>query len=180
MESGVEANIIERCCRGDREAFARLLFEYREDSYRFAYRLTGTHQDADDLLQETWMRAFQSIGDFAVRSEFRTWLWRIMLGCAVDRRRQRGGRKAERRMPAGLRSSPATDPWEQVKANETRARVGRALSDLPPEQAHALILVAEEGLSYARGAQVQNCPEGTFAWRVFAARQRLLEELSDE
>ena len=181
MDPQEERGLIDGCRAGSPGAFETLFNERREQSYRLAYRLTGSHADADDVLQHAWLRAFQGLRSFDGRSRFSTWFYQILVHSAADlgRRRSRGrsmlqpvsADKWEARKPEG-------DPVEQAQSNEFKKALNDAMRKLPRDLRAALALVAYEQMSYREAAEIQSVPEGTLAWRVSEARRRLAHKLA--
>jgi RNA polymerase sigma-70 factor, ECF subfamily len=177
-----EHNLIRRCQRGEWQVFDRLLEPHRHRVYRLAYRLTGSHADADDVLQDALLRAFRGLASFDGRAAFGTWLWRIVTTAAIDHNRRQGRHRTAQGLegaPAYRPDSVSNDPVERAAARELDQTLNRALGALQADQRSALVLVALEGLTYADAARVLECPVGTLAWRVAEARRKLNDELAD-
>src|SRR5262245_55256323 len=87
--------LVARFRRGDREAFAGIVARYRRDIYRLSYRMTGNHQDADDVAQETFLRAYRALPRFRGDSALKTWLFRIALNLSINVGRSRASRRVE-------------------------------------------------------------------------------------
>ena len=180
MDEATERALIARCQAGDLHAFDALLAPCRGRAYRLAFRMVGSQADADDVLPEALLRAFQGIPKFDGRSRFGTWLWRIVTNTATDHTRQtRRQATLARSYPEAdpPASSAAEDPARVAAEHESMAAWMSAIDALPADQRTALVLVAMERMSYAQVAQIQQCPEGTVAWRVAQARRRLCERL---
>jgi RNA polymerase sigma-70 factor (ECF subfamily) len=173
--------LVRRWRTGDRRAFEALFWVHRHRAYRLAYRLMGSPEDADDVLQEAWMRAFKAMSDFDGRARFGTWLFRIVLRTAADerrRQRRRSGAVDLHLTAENMAAKVRYDPSEGAQVHELEAALQTALRVLPAEQCAALVLVSFEGMTYAEAAEVQQCPEGTLAWRISEARRRLVELLA--
>ena len=166
---------------GDWSAFEALLDECRDRAYRLAYRLTGSHDDADEVLQDALVRAFHGMSGFRGEGRFSTWFWRILIRCAADHCRVRRRREAVVGVALSQTHQVAdagSDPSKKVSTEELREAVDEAILMLPVEQRTALVLVAFDRLSYADAAHVLQCPEGTLAWRIAEARKRLCQQLA--
>ena len=181
-----EAALVERAREGDEGAW-RVLFErHRDVAYRVAWRMVGRQEDALDVVQDSFIRAFQGLRDFAGASSFRTWLLRIVSRRAVDVRRSRrrrasvsldgGSGDAARDLPDG---DAAADPTSRVERADLAKRLARVLDELPPEQREAFVLHADGGMKYADIAEVQQVAIGTVMSRIYYARHRLREMLAD-
>ncbi|WKX73513.1 sigma-70 family RNA polymerase sigma factor [Streptomyces sp. XD-27] len=164
---------------GDAEAVDRFIRATRTDVWRYVSRLSDDPQSADDLVQETYLRALRGLPNFEARSSARTWLLSIARRAVVDRLRWNAARP---------RLSD-TDDWQSV-AERTQARAlpqlgfdeGVALSQLlallPYERREAFVLTQLLGLPYAEAAVVAGCPVGTVRSRVARAREALIAQLT--
>lgn len=165
--------------RGDAEAVDRFIRATRTDVWRYVSRLSDDPQAADDLVQETYLRALRGLPRFEGRSSARTWLLSIARRVVVDRLRRNAARP---------RLSD-TDDWQSV-AERTQSRAlpdlgfdeGVALSQLlaalPYERREAFVLTQLVDLPYAEAAEVVGCPVGTVRSRVARAREALIEQLA--
>jgi RNA polymerase sigma-70 factor (ECF subfamily) len=169
------ANLLEsqlRFARGEEEGFAELTRQSRPMIYRLLRRLLENPTDAEDVLQDTYLRAYAFLATARFREEasVRTWLYRIATNGALDLlRRQR--HRAQTPPPAELAPSPEA----QVEARLSLARLHALLAGLPPEQRAALILKELEGLSSAEVGRVLACSEGAVEQRLVRARRYLKE-----
>ena len=181
-----EAALVEQAREGYEKAW-RVLFErHRDVAYRVAWRLVGRQEDALDVVQDSFIRAFQGLRDFAGASSFRTWLLRIVSRRAVDLRRSRrrrvslsldgGSKDAARDLPD---DDAAADPTSRAEGADLAKRLARALDGLPAEQRQAFVLHADGGVKYADIAEVQQVAIGTVMSRIYYARHRLREMLAD-
>jgi len=179
-----EAALIERCRAGDLAAFEPLVEKYRQRVYRLAYNILRDSEEAWDVSQDAFIRAFQALATFRGDSAFYTWLFRIVINVARDRARQH----AARGRAFGTERVEEED-WDRALADqgiapdthaaqvEERERIGRALSTLS-EQHQAIIMLSDlEGLSYREIAEVLNIPMGTVMSRLHNARRRLRDAL---
>ena len=177
--------IIDVCLAGDPSAFRVLFDRYRERAYAVAYRYLGNHDDAMDAVQESFLKAYQSLRSFNRKSSFYTWFCRILINVCIDLQR-----KAKRRGGVSLdemetdfseaeghphKVSPAPDAM--LEQSELRARIDAAIMELPPKQRMAFVLSAIDGLPYKEIAKVMNCSIGTVMSRIFYARKRLQNSL---
>lgn len=175
---------IERARRGDRAAFGKLVRRYQRRVYGAAFRIAGNHDDARDVAQEAFVRAFRGIGSFDGRADFFTWLYRIVVNTALNQRR-RVKRRAERPLeeeilPEPLQRRADGDPARELELKRLLRRVHRAVDALSEGQRAAVVLVLMEGMSYREAAEVLECSEGTVGWRVHEARTRLRQALGDD
>src|SRR5437879_7007161 len=110
-----DAVAVERTLAGDRDAFRVLVERHSHNVFRLAYRMPGNRQDAEEVVQEAFLRGYQKLGQFAVRSNFGTWVYRIAANYAIDRMRQRQKEEARREAPrAEDRDGMENDPLNRV------------------------------------------------------------------
>ncbi len=175
-----ERALIQRCIAGDAAAFEPLVEKYRQRVWRLAYQVLHDREEAWDVAQEAFVRAFHSLSSFRGQSAFYTWLFRITVNVATDRHRQRGAqarafgpeRVTEEEWTRSM-PDPGRGPDQEAARAEQRERIRRALDGLPPK-ARAIIMLSDvEGLSYREIAEVLNCPIGTVMSRLHNARKRL-------
>lgn len=173
-----EAEWIRDAQAGDRSAFARLIERYWDRLYRWLYHLTRDRHAAEDLTQETFLRALAAVKTFRPGSNFRAWVFRIGHNNFVNQKR------AERRTKHPLpEDAPALGIGSAELAAENREAlevVNRAIGELSADFRAALLLHVQEGLSYRDVAKVLGTTEETARWRVFKARQKLMKVLSPE
>jgi RNA polymerase sigma-70 factor (ECF subfamily) len=163
------SNHIRNGLTGDPESFATLVRENQKMIFTVAFRMTGSLTDAEDLTQETLLRAFQHLDSFRGQSKLSTWLCQIAVNLALNWRTREAHRDQVHNTWAenALSDTPGRFP------DELSQRVQLALDMLPPKQRAAVILTVYENQSHAEAARVLNCTEATVSWRVFAARQKL-------
>jgi RNA polymerase sigma-70 factor (ECF subfamily) len=161
--------------RGDRQAFAHLVERYWDSLYRWLYHLTRDRHTAEDLVQESFLKAFRGLKRFEAGSNFRAWLFRIAHNSLVNNRR--AAARVRHALPDDL---AATDegPVDQALSREALRLLADAVAELPAEFRAAFLLRAEQGLSFREIAGVLGLTEETARWRVFKARQKLLSVLS--
>lgn len=173
-----EADWIQAAQGGDRGAFAQLVELYWDRLYRWLYHLTRDRHSAEDLTQETFLKALAALGSFRSGSNFRAWIFRIGHNNFVNRKR------AERRtrvaLPDDVAASSVGNTESQVENKEALEAVNRAIAELPSEFRSALLLRVEEGLSFREVAKVMGITEETARWRVFKARQKLVKVLGSD
>jgi RNA polymerase sigma-70 factor (ECF subfamily) len=175
-----ERALIQRCIAGDAAAFEPLVEKYRQRVWRLAFQVLHDREEAWDVAQEAFVRAFHSLASFRGQSAFYTWLFRITVNVATDRHRQRGAQarafgpeRVTEEDWARSTPDPGRGPEQEATRAEQRERIRRALDALPPK-ARAIIMLSDvEGLSYREIAEVLNCPIGTVMSRLHNARKRL-------
>lgn len=174
---------------GDREAVDTLIRRHQSRIFNFALTLTAGGADAEDLAQETFIRAFRGLSRFRGESSFRNWLYRIAVNAARTRRAQRARQAAvwEARVEvddlAGRRPARAAGSVEQADGVEEamirRQALDRALAALPHDLRAAVVLRDVEGLEYREIAAVLGIPDGTVMSRIFRARRLLRPMLAE-
>jgi RNA polymerase sigma-70 factor (ECF subfamily) len=173
-----EAEWIRAAQAGDRSAFARLIERYWDRLYRWLYHLTRDRHTAEDLTQETFLKALAAINSFRPGSNFRAWVFRIGHNNFVNQKR------AERRTKHPLPEETAGPELGVAEATtehrEALEAVSKAVADLPSDFRAALLLRVNEGLSFREVAKILNTTEETARWRVFKARQKLMKVLAPE
>jgi RNA polymerase sigma-70 factor (ECF subfamily) len=158
-----------RAREGDLGAFEDLVRLYQADVWRFAYHLTANRATAEDVTQETFLRAFRFLRTYRGDAKFGSWLLRITRNCSMDAlRRQRSVLSLEHPPPAAV-SDPAT-----------RMEIWTALQGLSDDHRQPFLLIEVYGLSYQEAADVLDLRVGTIKSRMHRARAILISELSEE
>jgi RNA polymerase sigma-70 factor (ECF subfamily) len=174
--------------RGDRAAFSELVRRYERKVYNLAYRYAGNPDDAADLAQEAFLKAFCALATFRGRSTFSTWLYRVTANVCLDalRGRQRRRNLSLDQGPAGSQgdhawelADPRADLSEQVQQREVQRAVHQAISRLGPEHRLVVILRDLQGFSYQEISQILGLNLGTVKSRLNRARLALRDELAD-
>jgi RNA polymerase sigma-70 factor, ECF subfamily len=170
---------------GDQEAFRPLVERYSQRLFRLAYRITGSENDAEDLVQETFLKAYRNLERFEARSNFGTWLYRICANCSLDqRRRQRPtGEVRELDNPDGslsadnlANSSPS--PERLVLSAEVQQEMEAAIQQLTPTEQTAFALRHHEGLSIKEISEVLGLRISATKNAVFRGVQKLRRALA--
>ena len=187
MAKPTDRELVDQARSGDAQAFGTLVRRYQRRIFRLAFHLVRTGAEAEDVTQETFVRAYQALPRFDGRSEPFTWLYRIAVNLSLNSIR---ARKSQRN------STPSDDPRIEALLTETRPSSGRdpasatqqkqlaaALCDgidaLSDTLRTTLILVCIDGVPHDDASKILGCPEGTVAWRVHEARRKLREYLAD-
>ena len=166
-----EERLLRAAQKGDRPAFAALVERYWDRLYRWLHHLTHDRHMAEDLTQEAFLKAFAGLDRFRPGTNFAAWLFRIAHNAFANQYRA-SARKREP-LPDDL-AARDRDPLEEAQGREELAELARAVGRLPTEFRAALLLRAEQGLSFREIAEVLDLTEETARWRVFKARQKLL------
>jgi RNA polymerase sigma-70 factor, ECF subfamily len=173
-----DAELVLQTQNGSHSAFEELVRNHQRMIHSLTFRMTGSPTDAEDLAQETFIRAYEQIGAFRGTAKFSTWLYRIAVNNCINWRQSEARRfqlhtncaNEISAQHANGESSPAESPANQ--------QVQAALLKLPAKQRAAIVLTIYDGLNHAEAAQVLGCSETTVSWRVFTARRKLKSSLS--
>lgn len=176
----VDAVLIEGSLRGDPGAFDELVRRYKDRIYGVLYRYTGNHEDAMDLAQEVFVRAFRGLQAFRGQAEVCTWLYSIAVNLARNRRRDqsRKGRNMGTSLDAISDASPglpgdSVSPREAASKRELDEALELCLSELPETFRLAFCMKTFDGLRYEDIGVALGCPTGTVKSRLNEARKRL-------
>lgn len=160
----------------DRELFEELARRHYRQAYHIAYRMTGSHADAEDLTQEAMIRAFNSFHRYRRDLPFANWLYRIIVNLHIDelRRRPKAYIDSVEEMPGLAELADFdSDPCDLVLSQEIDTRLQQALNALPKEFRTSVVLCDIEGLSYEEIAGVMRCSIGTVRSRIHRGRNQL-------
>jgi RNA polymerase sigma-70 factor (ECF subfamily) len=170
-----EHALVHQAQQGDRQAFGVLIQRYWDRLYRWLYQLGHNRHAAEDLTQETFLKAFAKLASFRPGTNFRAWLFRIAFNTFLNQQRVDG--RSHPLFPEKL-PAPQPGPVEHAMTQESLRLLARALGRLPSDFRAAFLLRVEEGLSFRQIAGVQQITEETARWRVFKARKKLMEVLA--
>jgi RNA polymerase sigma-70 factor, ECF subfamily len=187
-ETDDDRDIVERCVRGDREAFDILVEKYYKKIYNLAYRFVGDSEEANDLAQEVFTAAYQNLKKFRGDAKFSTWLFQIATNRGKNRfkylkRRgyfaNRGQSNGEDERESLERAIPdlTTNPETILASKQIQKIVQDAINDLDPDHKEIVILRDIEGFSYEEIAKMLDLPEGTTKSRLHRARMVVKEKL---
>lgn len=181
-----DEQLVRRAQRGDMAAFEELVARHRDKVYARAFSMLRSEDEALDVSQEAWVKAWQRLRQFQGESSFVTWMTRIVINLCLDHLRKHKRQRAEsieqlaeesggveRQMPI-----VAVNPTEGLERREVRARIERALSQLSYEHRTVLILHEFEQLEYKEIAKRMQCSIGTVMSRLFYARRRMANLLA--
>lgn len=159
--------IIESCRGGDSEAFGRLVERYQREVYRLCYRYVDNHEDASELAQDVFVKAYRALGRFRGDSSFSTWLYRIAVNTCLNHRASAAFRLRGGELPELIDQRPG--PGEGLEREERARRVREAVSRLPRRQRETLILKIYHELSHEQVAEVLGSSVGTTKANLFHA-----------
>ena len=174
-----EREAIEACRRGEREAFDRLVVRYQRDVYRLCFRYVNDHEDANDLAQEVFLRAWRGISRFRGESSVSTWLYRIAVNACLNFRALR--RPTTQELPETL-ADPVPGAVARAESDDEARRVRAAVSRLPEKQRATLILKVYHELTHEEVARILGSTVGTVKANLFHALgnlRRLMAEGAD-
>ena len=177
--------VVARVKAGDHDAFRHLVERHSRSVFRLAYRLTGHEQDAEDVVQETFLKAFREIRRFEARSSFATWLYRITVNCSHDllRQRPRAGSRPSLDDPEGgiarelADGSAAADPLRELVSRRIDERVRTAMNELSDQERSAFVMRHFEGLSIEDIGRVLGLKTSAAKHSIFRAVHKLRRAL---
>lgn len=181
MTAPSDERLVARCRIGDLDAFAQVYHLYEKRVFRFAYHLLGHRDDADDIKQETFLKAYQAIGRFRGDSSLQTWLLKICGNLCRDRIKSWERRKVN--YDSGMHSeiqyddSPGADPHAVVERTMMSELVMCALRGLPSSQREVIVLHDLEELTYSEIGTILGCSTVSAKLRVFRARRMLRDRV---
>ena len=183
-----DGELVQRAREGDRDAFRELVERYQRKIATLALGMLRNRDDALDVTQETFAKAYQSLDRFKGDASFYTWTYRIAVNLCIDHRRREARlphamlepREAERSedplalLPDGTDHG---DPYRSTRDAEIARGLAGAIAELTPEHRAVILLREVEGLSYEEISRVLDCPKGTVMSRLHYARRQLQERL---
>jgi RNA polymerase sigma-70 factor, ECF subfamily len=184
-----DATLVGRVLDGEQDAYRVLIERYQGRIYAVAYGLVHNAEDARDVTQDAFAKAYRSLSGFRRDSSFYTWLYRITANVGIDHQR-RTARQAKREMEldetrltpeqahhTGPR--PSATPRQNLERKQLADRIRAAIDMLPPDQRTVIVLRELEGLSYKEIAETCGCAEGTVMSRLYYGRRKLQQILRD-
>lgn len=181
MESS-DQDLVDRCREGDQAAFRELAARYYQKVFMVALGILNHREDAQEVTQEAFFKAYTKIRGFRGGSSFYTWIYRIAVNLSLDVRRQQKRnplQNAETQEPDKEVSDRTGDePYLDLSNRNLREKIFEAIDELRPEHRAVMILRVLEGLSYKEIGRVLSCPEGTVMSRLHYARKQLQEKLN--
>ena len=182
----IETLLIDELREGDMAALAILVEKYKRLVYRVAVQITKNHEDANDVMQDTFLKVYESIHSFRKDAAFETWLYRIVVNHATNLVKRRERRResplsgtSEMEIHPDLRRAAdlASNPHLNLERKERQRWVTQAVNSLPLKQRTVVILHEFEGLTHPEIASILNCSEGTVRSRLHYARHKLKDLL---
>lgn len=184
-----EHALVRKVLEGDGEAYRVLVERYQERIYFLCYGFVRNKEDATDLAQEAFVKAYKNLSRFQFRSKFYSWLARIASNLCIDWLRRKKVRKAEE-FDEGIAATDSAgvismahyknDPQQSLRNVQLRKKLAEAIEALPDQQRQAIVLREIDGLAYRDIAEIMGIPEGTVMSRLYYARKKLQQSLEDE
>jgi len=182
--TATDEELVARCNAGDTESFNQLILRWERPMYALAYRQLGHEEDARDVVQDAFLRAFRALPGFKGEAKFSSWLYRITLNLCRDVMR-RAKRAPFVQAPEGVdvgdlvssETTAAESIEDVVTRNDLGRHVARAMSRLPEEQRAAILLKEYHGLTFQEIAELQGCPLSTVKTRLYQGLTVLRREL---
>ena len=176
-----ELTVIRRVQHGDVDAFGLLVTAYEKNVYNVALQMLGNREDAQDIAQEAFLKAYNSLSSFRGDSKFSSWLYRIVSNLCLDFKRRQGRRPSSsltvedddgENVQLDI-ADESQSPETLLERKLTREAVRRGLAELPDEQRQILLLREIQGLSYEEIGEAMGLEAGTVKSRIFRARKKL-------
>ncbi len=184
-----DLELVSRSQNGDTSAFNELVIRYRTRAFTMIFNMVRNEQDAWDLAQDGFLKAWKSIGKFRGQSSFYTWLYRILMNVTIDAMRKKqiaGGTEFDdqiglNNIAPGAATAPKSElePAARISDGEIRQRIDEAIARLSPEHRTVIVMREIDGLEYSEIAEQMNCSIGTVMSRLFYARKKLQVLLKD-
>ena len=183
--------LVARAMKGDLSAFRELVERYQQRVHSVALGVMGNFEDAEDVTQDAFLKAYKNLSSFRGQSSFYTWVYRIAFNLAIDEKRRRyrhvetnvsemsaidvAAQDSKRDGTSILSDSPRPDA--ELERSELRGQIAAAMAELSPEHRAVIVLREVEGLSYAEISDAVGCSKGTVMSRLHHARRRLKKAL---
>src|SRR5438270_9522014 len=185
-----ELDLVRQCQAGQTDAFDQLVTRYRTRVFAMIYNMVHNEQDAWDLAQESFVKAWKSIGRFKGKSSFYTWIYRIVMNVTIDWLRKKqvkaGGAEFDdsiqlKEVDPASKTMPKPDalPSEHMEQMEIRSQIDNAIRQLSPEHRAVILMKEIDGMQYHEIAESLGCSIGTVMSRLFYARKKLQNLLRD-
>src|SRR5271154_1858986 len=183
-----EMDLVRRAQRGDLAAYDELIQRYQQRIYATVYHMTSNHEDANDLAQDSFIKAFQALKSFKGGSSFYTWLYRIAVNKTINFLKQRKNRTHMSLNDLDFNAEHDTDlialisektPRRDAGLNELQKKLNEALLKLSEPHRLVVVLHDVQGQSHEEIAEIMDCNIGTVRSRLFYARQQMQAELAD-
>lgn len=181
MNQLTDLELVQEVRNGKRQAYTELMRRYQQKVYWVARRIVGTHDDADDIAQETFIKAFLALGDFRGDASFFTWLYRIAVNLSLNAIRKKQLVQYLRQSDIVNRVYPAKeDPVAELEFKETESALERAIAGLPEKQRLVFIMRYHDELPYEQISEVLKTSVGGLKANYFHALKKVQEHVKNE
>lgn len=183
-----DSDLVPRAQAGDLDAFDLLMSRYHSRIYALLYNMTSNKEDAEDLLQEVFLKAFKALPKFQGKSSFYTWVYRIAVNRAINfvKKRKRRSALSLDNLDLGIERDDTlvemasrSTPFREANLTELQEKLNEALQTLSEKHRAVVIMHDIEGLQHNEIGDLLGCSSGTVRSRLFYARQQLQAELAD-
>jgi len=180
MQGDPDAHLVSRFKKGEQGAFDELVRRYQKQIYYLALRMTGNREDAEDIAQETFVKAYEALENFREESSFFTWIYRIAVNLSINHYyKEKLRRFVSLNDLIGILSSHSPPPDSAVEGDQINRAVKKALEGLPAKQKMVFVLRQYEGLSFPEIAEVTGRTVGSVKANYFHAVRKLRRALKD-
>lgn len=169
--------LIEKSKKGNTDAFKELILKYQARLFNLALYHTKNQQDASDLFQEAWLKAFSHIEKFDFHYQFYSWICRILINTYIDKYTSKSSQSREVPIPEYFDGIMEPDPFEEVEKNQNRKKLMSAVARLPEEFRITLVLIDIQQLSYEEVSNITKISIGTVRSRLSRAREKVRQIL---
>jgi RNA polymerase sigma-70 factor (ECF subfamily) len=179
-----DRQLVDRAREGDAQAFEQLVRRHQQRIHRLAMHLVRDRAEAEDVMQETFIRAYRALARFDGRSEPYTWFYRITVNLSLNTLRSRKSRRTtteadDPRLDALISERQSLeDPPADAARSQLYAALAQGIDELSETLRTTLVLVCIDGRSHEEASAILGAPEGTIAWRVHEARRKLKEYMT--
>lgn len=186
-EKNIEQNLIQKACKGNRNAFMKIVDQNKKKIFYLAYDLTGSWQDAEDLSQEVFLKAYRSIHTFQGHSSISTWLYRITFNTAIDIKRKKSYQMEKEHAPFEEQPTATpiffdgnskNTPESQIENQQLLNQIEMALQSLSPRERTVFIMRQYQGMSGREVGDLLDISEGTVKSLLFRAIKKLKKNLN--
>lgn len=177
-----DSTLVGKCLGGDSSSYGQLVDKYSARILNLGFAMLGSRQDAEDVAQEAFVRAFRSLSRFEKRAKFSSWLYQIALNLCRDRlkSRVRHGRTADEEQLAGIGGNPGEQAPRVMLQQELSQKMTDAVNKLPVLYREAFVLRHLQGVDYDEIGSITGVPADTVRVRAYRARELLREHLSPD
>ncbi len=180
--------LVQKAVQGDREAFNKIVQRYRGQIYGFIFRMVKNREEAEDLVQETFIKAYRALGSFNTEYAFSTWLYKIATNNCIDHFRKRRLKTYSLDKPIQSKDGElardfpdtAQGPETGLISREKTLQIQKAINSLPEKYKQAILLRHARDKSYEEIAKELDLPLGTVKVRIFRAREMLKKKLKEQ